>query len=209
MSWPTTWHGFDVLTIEPNRSGPLDDELERRFALLDPQVGIRQPDERTPAPAPVRAFRWTAFSRQEVAVMRAFLDARKGRRVPFWLPSWQQDLRLAANVLAAQTVISAVWIGYTAQMFGTTEGRRHLASFAVNRDASYHHVTDANDPQDLVTESLTIAPGAGVDWAASTTILSFLRFSRLEDDEVEITWHGPHTAEAILRVREIPHEAPA
>jgi hypothetical protein len=94
-------------------------------------------------------------------------------------------------------------------MFGTTQARRHLASFALDRDASYHAVTAAVDPDDQLTETLTLDPATGAAWPVATTILSFLRFSRLEDDEVEIVWESPQVAQAIIRVRELPNEAPA
>ncbi len=130
-----TYLGHDVLTLDYNRVGAIEERLKRKFVLLDSKTGKRVSDEQAPAPAGSRPFTWTALGRTEIATMRAFLDARVGRAVPFWLPSFQWDLALAE-------------------------------------------------------------------------VLSFLKLCRLEDDRVEISYPSGSVAEATIRVREVPLEAP-
>ena len=202
------WQGFDILETEPNRLGPLEDNVERDFVLLDSRTGKRWADELTAAPAMMRPFVWTAFSRAQAQEMREFLDARKGRAIPFWLPSWQQDLGLRTDAIQAQTILELEWVRYTQLMFPDSAARRHLRVFGLGEAPSYHYIDDAEDPGDWIEESITITPGAPRDLPAATTTLSFLRLCRLEDDEVEVAWESRAVAHAILRVREIPNEAP-
>jgi hypothetical protein len=142
--------------------------------------------------------------------MLAFLEARKGRAVPFWLPSYQWDLTLAVDLLTAGSNASIDWVRYTQQYFGTTGARRHLAIWPHGLPGSmdYYLVEDADDPGTEVTESLTINPGAVQDYPVASTVLSFLKLGRLEDDRVEIEYYDTETAQATIKFRELPLEAP-
>lgn len=203
------YEGFDVLDFPPNRSGPVEERSYRTFALLDSRTGKRTSDEQAPAPAPGRPFVWTAFGKAEISLLRAFLDARMGAAVPFWLPSAQWDLELAQDFLATDTLMTIVWIRYQEQMFGTTGARRHLVLWPYGGgDLEAYQVTDATDPGDGDTETLTLSPAATRLYPAGTTVVSFLKLCRLEEDLVEISYPNPDVAEAVIQCREIPLEAP-
>ena len=202
--------GFDVLELDYNRIGPIDERLKRKMELLDGETGKRYSDAISESPAAVRPFTWTAFGRDEITTMRAFLEARKGRAVPFWLPSYQWDLTLSEDLLTDATIASIVWIRYTQQMFGTTGARRHVAiwTHGIPGGMSYYRIDDADDPGDGETESLTIDPGATQDFDAGETVISFLKLCRLDSDRVSISYPDTDHAEATIMVRELPLEAP-
>lgn len=202
--------GFDVLELNYNRIGPIEDRHDRKFVLLDPLTGKRKPDEQSPAPAAVRPFTWTARGRDEQTVMRAFLEARKGRAIPFWLPSYQWDLELSEDVIITQAIVSVVWIRYVQQLFGTTGARRHVALWTLGDGSvmDYYRIDDADDPGDELTESITIDPGAVRAYPAETSVVSFLKLCRLESDEVAISYPSGKIAQTTISVREIPLEAP-
>lgn len=208
MSWPLTWQGFDVLTLEPDRRGPIDDQFERRFDLVEPDPGLRWADVRGAAPAPVRAFTWTANGRSAVEALRSWLAARRGRLVLFWMPTWQEDLVLAADVSSGASSLVIKWSGYTARMFAAGGMRRHVALWRPGFDATYHRITGATDPGGNTTETLTISPATGSAWPATSSVVSFLRLCRLDTDLVRLEWHGQLSASATLPVREVPLEAP-
>ncbi len=204
-----TYLGHDVLELNYNRVGTVEERLKRKFVLLESKTGKRVADEQAPAPAPSRPFTWTALGRAEIAAMRAFLDARVGRAVPFWLPSFQWDLALAEDVLEDQSIVTIHWVRYSQQMWGTTGARRHLALWSLGNGAmDFYRIADATDPADYQTETLTLDPVAIRDYPMATTVLSFLKLCRLEDDLVEISYPTAHVAEATIRVRELPLEAP-
>lgn len=205
-----TYLGYDVLELNYNRAGSFEERLRRKYVLLDSKTGKKVSDEQAPAPAPARPFTWTAIGRGEIANMRAFLDARVGRAVPFWLPSFQWDLALASDILANQSIVTIHWVRYRQQMWGSTGARRHLVLWSLGVGAmDYYRVADATDPADYLTETLTLAPLAVRNYPMAQTVLSFLKLCRLEDDLVEISYPSGHVAEATIRVRELPLEAPA
>jgi len=206
-----TYLGYDVLVIDYNRMGSFEDRLDRKGVLLDGGTGKRTPDEQSPAPASERPFIWTAFGRSAIAELRDFLDARVGCAVPFWIPTLQRDLSLAEDVDKDDSIVSVNWVRYVEQMYGTTGARRHLALWRLGDISALdcYMVTDANDPGDKVTESLTIDPVAVRDYPMTETVISFLRLCRLEEDRVEISYPSGNVAEAVIPVRDLPMEAPA
>lgn len=204
-----TYLGYDVLELNYNRVGPVEERLRRKFVLLDSKTGKRVADEQAPAPATARPFTWTALGRAEIAAMRAFLDARLGRAVPFWLPSFQWDLALAEDVLQDQSIVTIRWVRYRQQMWGTTGTRRHLALWTLGDGTmNFYRIANATDPADYLTETLTLDPVAVRDYTVDETVLSFLKLCRLEDDLVEISYPSANVAQATIRVRELPLEAP-
>lgn len=205
----TTYLGFDVLDQVPhNRTGSIDDTYDRGFTVLDNETGLRDVDVPSKAPAPRRPFLWTCFTRAEAAVLRAFIHARRGRAIPFWLPTYQQDLRLASDVSNGATGIVVKWIGYAQHLFPGGGWRRHVAFYDSRRQFTFRKITAATDPGGYATESLALSSPAPQAFPAATTIVSFLRLCRLEEDAVSFEWRG-HTCEATIALREIPLEAPA
>jgi len=205
-----TYLDYDVLELNYNRIAGIEERLRRKFVLLDPKTGKRTPDEQAPAPAGVRPFTWTAIGRPEITVMREFLAARKGRAVPFWLPSYQWDLELSEDALEDQSILSIRWVRYTQQMFGTTGARRHIAIWTLGDDTSmdYYRIDDADDPLNYTTESITIDPVAVRDYPKETTVISFLKLCRLDSDRVGISYPNDRVADATIMCRELPLEAP-
>lgn len=206
----TTYQGYDVLEINYNRIGRIEERVRRKFVLLDSVTGNRQSDEQGIAPSPVRPFSWLAFGRAEMAELRDFLDARKGRAVPFWLPSYQWDLSLYQDLDNLDTSAIISWVRYTSEMFSTSHGgRRHVALWDLGVGSfEYYEITAASDPGDGVTEALTLSPAAVRDYMASRTVISFLKLCRLDEDAVEIRYPSGDVAEATIQVRELPLEVP-
>jgi hypothetical protein len=201
--------GYDVLALNYDRIGPIKETSHRKFVLLDSGLGKRTPDQHAPAPAPVRPFTWTAFGREEIATMRAFIDARAGRAVPFWLPSYQWDLSLAEDLELAESVVTINWVRYRGLMFGTTGARRHVALWNLGIGTfDCYRIADATDPGNFVSETLTLDPGAVRAYAQDQTVISFLKLCRLESDHVETSYPANMIAQATIQVRELPMEAP-
>lgn len=205
----STYLGYDVLdAVDFNRRGAIEERVQRLFVSLDTETGRRTSDEHSPAPAPTRPFTWTAFGRAEIVELFAFLDARKGRAIPFWVPSYQRDLQLAEDLAQNDTNVNLVWVRYAQQMFPGSGGRRHVALWEPRVSMSFHKIVDADDPGDGLTESITITPVAPRLFPAATTLVSFLKLCRLEEDLTAISWPSASVAEAVLQAREIPNEAP-
>lgn len=201
--------GFDVLDVGHDRREPVEDLPFRRHEVLDADTGPRSGFTFTEAPAPARSFLWTCSDLGEAAALRAFVAARRGRAVPFWVISHDRDLTLATDLLSGQDTPSVVWVGYARHLFPYGGARRHVALYRPGLAPVLREVTGATDPGTGLTESLVLDSAVGSDFPAANSIVSFLRFCRLEEDDVELEWLSRGVAQARLRFRDLPLEVPA
>jgi hypothetical protein len=202
------WKGYDVLEIDPDRIGPIADSMDRKLVILDTATGQQTTEAPTLAPAPVRPFTWTAIGRSEIAELLAFREARFGRLAPFWFPSWQSDLSLADSAAQGAPSLTLRLVRYGELVFPVSSARRHIAIYATGQPVSYHEITATSNPGDGLTEMIQISPAAVSILPLASTRISFLRFCRLEQDEMEVQFLSLRTARAEIRLRELPNEVP-
>lgn len=199
--------GIDVLELQPDRGQPTSDQIARKVYLHGGVTGARFADSPVSAPSFGRSFTWFCTTRAAVAELRGFIDGRRGRRLPFWAASWQDDLTLAADATAGVTTLSVADTGYL-EVFAAGTSRRRLALRAADGSWSYRKVTDADDAGGgLLT--LTLDSGIASDLPAGRALISFLRLCRLDVDEVRIGWASIRLARAEFQIRELPREVPA
>jgi hypothetical protein len=200
--------GLDVLDGLPANEGAVQDGYVRRLEVLDPGPGLMTVDARDVAPDWVRPVLWRCTSRAGATELREFLARRRGRAVPFWLPTFDEDLTLAADALTSVSTLSIVSCGYSNLLFPLGPARRHLALQASPGTPIYRKVTAAVDNQDG-TETLTLDTAIDRDLLAGRAMISFLRYCRLDDDGPVIDWTGPAYCECALPVRELAAECPS
>lgn len=200
-----TYKGYDVLTLEPNRRDA--EKLSFAFTMrqLQNQTGALDVHTESAGPVRTRTFQWTALARTEVAALLAWLDARKGRVVPFWAPTWQQDLAPLAPFAGATITVPDV--GYLETLF-PFNARRHLALIRAGGAVTVRGVTACAKGAGG-TEVLTLASAPGFTFVPQTMLLSFLVLYRLEADTATVEWVSPEAADVSLGFVELPREAPA
>lgn len=199
--------GYEVLTTEPNRLTDTGEDWERSATVLDNVTGYFEAWTRSDAPLIGRSFSWLLHGRTEIAEFRGWLARRAGRFSPLWVPTYQSNLKLAQPVAPADTQIVVHYAGYGTRMF-PLPARRYLA--LINAPGSLVPAKVLSVGQEIPgREVLTLSAAAGVALSTNTSLVSFLCFSRLEEDVVEMTWHTHWLATATARFRELPMEAPA
>jgi hypothetical protein len=188
-----------IPSIEPQ------DDARRRIVALDPGPGERLTDAHDVAPATGRPFQWKNYNRAQTAELLFFIDDTQGRAQPFWMPSYQRDLVLTANAAAGATAITVQAIGYTTRLFPVGNYRKHLCFMAPNQTLSFAQVHASVDNGNG-TETLTLEDPLAEDVVAGVTMVSFLRYVRLEDDELTIEFEGTQLSTCQFSVRELPLE---
>jgi hypothetical protein len=199
---------FDVLNAKHNMREQIAESFGRRGQLLDSVTSRRDFDDHATLPFPVRSFQWTCPDRASITTLRAFLDARKGRLNPFWVPTCCWDLQLTANVGVSATDLFIARAGYLDFLFPKT-CRRYLAIFPPGGASVYLRKVTACVANDAVSEKITIDTGIGVALPAAGTVISFLVLCRLADDLTSITWLDANACEAAIKFVELPLEVPA
>lgn len=201
----TYYKNFEVLLERSDRTGDLSATASRGLSVIESAVGKRIVMDRWGVPSIVRSFVWTAFSRAEIGVLRSFLAARKGRAVPVWVSTDNADLTLAQNAVAGSTTVAVNKVGYSTFVFGTGNGRRHLA-VRTGDALQCVKVIACRDNLDG-TETLTLDAPLSAALVAGQ-VLSYLVLCRLEADTVRIAYSTPTVAEASLNLVELPKETP-
>jgi hypothetical protein len=210
MAFPSTqYRGLDVLDLEPNAAHANDTAFRRSLQRLDPGPGALIVIDRSGvATLEAKSVPFMLRNRGEIDDFRTFLRNRKGRLNPFWFPTWQADLVLAAQADMGAVAISIANTGYTRFQFPSV-ARRDLAIILDGSHILYHRVVTATEVSggtetlglEHALESL-INPGA--------VLISLLPCSRLAVDETpEFKWQTTNVVEATLQIQSLPGDTPA
>lgn len=208
MLYPATGVQYDVLTqTVPDRSGSVKHNIKREQSVIRSAMGVRRVVDKFGVPVITRDFVWYAYGRDEIAQLRAFVSARKGRVIPVWVPTYQRDMQLARPCSQSEQQIDILGIRYSAMVFPTGNARRHLAVIFPDESMQLYGITGAVDNGDG-TETLVLNTPLATD-LPQDAMLSFLTLCRLTNDTVKYTWHTPTFIEATLSFTELPKEAPS
>jgi hypothetical protein len=203
----TQFKGYDVLEIPPNWVSGLKRTYARSTVTMDPGIGPITVDDKGGTAIVSHDLPWWIDIHSKITAFRAFLLGRKGRFAPFWQPTWDQDLVLAATATSSSSVLNIQSMNYT-RFFFPDPARRFLALISRNGGANrFVQVTGSIDNFNG-TESLTLSAPLTEDVPTDSTMISFLTFSRLRDDAATIIWQSTDYAEAIIGIQELPREVP-
>lgn len=197
------YQSYEVLTEEPDWSKELGEQAERDFESVDAEVGPVVVDAHTTAPEYGRPFHWVLQGRSSIARFLAFLEARKGRCVPFWLPTYALDFEQAATAGATDAAILVHDIQYSLY-YAQHLNRRDLAFFPTTGGAPVLRRILDSTPVGADLERLTLDQAFGSakipsDWRC----ISLLAFVRMDQDSVQLEWETDELVRVSFRVKEI------
>lgn len=201
-----TYQGLDVLEVRHNMRDAIAESFSRLGEFFENPTGRRAWDDHAQLALPSRSFSWTCFSRDEVRVMRAFLDARQGRRIPFWTPTYCWDMTLAVDGAADVNRLTIEKSGH-GQFLTSVGSRRFIAIFVPGQAVLYREIVGLITG--TTTETIDIDSIPGVALPAATTRICYLVVCRLADDMTKIRWSNRDICEVQLRFQELPREYPA
>lgn len=201
----TTYLGFDVLEIEPNRKDE-NRKFSRSITRMDNGTGKISSADRSGIARLDFKFDWFLDGRADIATMKSFLTLRKGMAVPFWVPSWRHDLALNADAAALDTTLTLKDSGYLRHQYQQS-ARRQIAIITPTGTLIYRRITGCTNLGNG-TEVVDLSSAVGASAPAATSMVCFLHLVRLESDVAEIMWHTQTIAEASMRFVEVPREIP-
>ena len=209
----TVYQGYDVLELPTDGSTGQEDQPERRFYLTDAATGKRVVDDPEAVSSGVLTYSWVCTTLAEIADLKTFLDARRGRAIPFWLPTFKHHLTLNGDHNSAHAFIDVKTFGYAANMWPSTGARRHLLFRSRAGVLFYRKATSAVNNQNG-TESVYLDATLGQSVTVADWMVGFLRLCRLDEDLTKLehlrggAGGGDRYMRALLRIRELPKEAP-
>lgn len=182
---PTLYLTHPVLDVRPDESEDPTSSYERLIQCVAYDGAL--PFEYDVAGVALRAQRthWKLFGRAQHSWFRSLVYSCDGRRVPFWVPSWNSDLRAVAAIAGGSSTLSAEWAGYT--LFGLGQhNRKDVRIELVDGTVLYRRITNAVEAGEAETLTLSASLDAGSIAPEYIRAISFMALSALASDEVEI-----------------------
>lgn len=198
------YKGLDVVALGSRTES---NDYKRELSVLTATNGKRVVFDKAGVPFISRNYLWQAFSREEVARLRAFILARFGAYKAFWLPTGNHDLFVAEETPAGSSAVRVKGHSYRKNYFDAGNSRRHLAVLTANGDVLDCLGVSACISNLDGTDTLVLASPIAAGLTTGTP-LSFLTYSRLDADTVELSFSSMDVAEAQLKFVEIPKETP-
>lgn len=199
---------FPTLPTHTEASEDLDFSYEHTYPIIDAQTGAVALDTGArSAPYVLVPYAQKFINRAQISEWLGFLDLRQGRRVPFWMPSWEKDFQpVTINNGALGSIIYST-NGYADWIDGAS-GRKDIDIIYLQQGQVYaagHHqrvrITAATNNGNG-TETIDCPLTFVYDEDKAKIRVSFLRYCRLESDAVEIAWKTSCIAASKIALRE-------
>lgn len=201
------YRGVEVMSQHPSDE---KGETPEAWAITSQEqgtiIGKRWREALAPTPVLSRPVQWVLLGWDEITTFRQWLAVRRGRRNPCWIPTYQDDLLLAAPIIAGATDISIVECSFAT---------RYLP-FAARQDICVLKHPDVVMPARVTGVSIT-TPGVEVLHLSApiptamtqNARVSFLTYARLSSDDIAIAYQGIDIAVVDTTLIEVPREVPA
>ncbi|MHA3061176.1 hypothetical protein ACX1NY_11205 [Acinetobacter sp. ANC 4631] len=176
-------------------NGSLDTSIQQQQNIFDNELGLVSQDSDWLRSRYRKTLRKRIENQQQLYEFKDFLFRRQGRYRPFWLPSFERNLRLkmTGSVSNSLLVYQDDYIFYTSD-------RKHIAIEADNEWTA--HTITASTLVNSTTVMLTISPSLNKP-TASISIISYLTLHRLDADNIDITYRGAGFAESVISILEV------
>lgn len=183
----TTYRAYPVITDRPSFSADPVIALERQVETVDDSVSLVAVHDPVGIPLYRQEHDWTLDGLAAVSAFRSMAYAIRGARNSVWMPTWRDDLQVAAAMTSAGKNLDVRRCGY-ADLIAQAINRRDLRIELTDGTVLYRRIT-ASSVLDDATERLVLdtAPGRAiaVDQVAQ---ISFMALCRSDSDIFEFAW---------------------
>lgn len=211
----TVYQGTDLLDLTPERATSPDAQHVLRFgAVVDDVAGAFGVAWASRYQVWSSVFRYTCQTRAEIATLKTFLAARRGRYAPCWVPTWTADLTLTVvpnNITQALTITDP---GPVARSLLGTRSARYVAVIPAGAGGIYGLIVvplaigaphdNGDGTYTLRTDTVYAGPTLPIDRYR----VSILKYARLDTDAVRIDYSARDAVRAVLSFVELPWETP-
>ena len=195
-----TYSGYDLFLDEPNWISELTHKYDHPYELIR-FIGLEHSGSKELKTSFNVKGLWTFFTKAEIADMTAFFDSKRGRLNPFFLPSWQPDLRVTEAFTAFQSYLIIEPCEYADFWPVGLVGRDIIIVWP---DQSYvcKHIESAPNDHTVGFGSVI---GKGCTEADMPHLrVSFLYFVRFDLDVIEADYCSPEIADFDLAFQGLP-----
>lgn len=180
------YRGFAVFPNPPEEADSLSYGYERLTVELDNQTGIPLLGDTAGISFPRQQYAWTLHGHDEHLAFRRLLEFLRGRLTAFWMPTFFDDLHLAAPTPVGSALLTVENINFTA-LGGPRTGRRDICIEMTDGAKFYRRITGST-LAGSDREVIGIDEPFDREMNGSNVLrISFMMLNRLDQDNIEIS----------------------
>ncbi|NWK75669.1 hypothetical protein HYG93_15650 [Acinetobacter sp. SwsAc6] len=195
-STPAQFLGDDLYFFCLTYSGDsMEATISQHQDIIDNEIGVVFQGTNWNFARYSKQYRAVITNQSELYDYRRFLFRRQGRFRPFWLPTYESNMRCKSTGL-----ISSVLLVERDQHKQLADLRKHIA---IKSDGIWTaHTVTASAPVAGNSIQITITPALNKN-ASAIERISYLGLHRLDADSIDIHFHGAGIAEVSVPILEI------
>lgn len=176
-------------------SGSLEVTLSQQQNMINNEVGVIFQNSDWDFARYSKQYRAMIHSAEDLYAYRQFLFRRKGKYRPFWLPTYEANMRCKSTGF-----ISSVMLIESDQYKQLGNARKHIAVRS-NQTWTAHTIT-ASALVSGSTVQVTVSPALNKN-ASSIERISYLGLHRLDADSIDLHYQGAGNVEVTVPILEI------
>jgi hypothetical protein len=198
---PLTYNSLELYLRRPNWASAITNASSVLDNVVDNGYGVNHVTARRAHSTWVLEYTMLLESRAEIRNFKEFFGRCNGRRVPFYMPSWQSDINVTAIIGSGDTEFVASDTGYSS-FEPLREARTHVFMLLKNGTYFCRKVLGASLDlgTGLITYTISGALGVGVN-PADILICCWLHRVRQSSDSLVFTWSSSQVASVPLIVQ--------
>lgn len=176
-------------------SGSLEVTLSQQQNMINNEVGVIFQNSDWDFARYSKQYRAMIHSAEDLYAYQQFLFRRKGKYRPFWLPTYEANMRCKSTGF-----ISSVMLIESDQYKQLGDARKHIAVRS-NQTWTAHTIT-ASALVSGSTVQVTVSPALNKN-ASSIERISYLGLHRLDADSIDLHYQGAGNVEVTVPILEI------
>jgi len=184
----TIYDGYEVITHHPNWDTQVISDFTRAFDTVDSGIGAIGYFERETVSRIAKPMSWLLKSRAEIIEFRKLMGRLSGQLKTCWIPSWNEDFKLAGSNSANQLYlkINGIWFN---GMNGVDVQRDRLAITLPSGQMVYRRILAMAPNYSTNTTELQLDSVLGTTVGVNDNVrLRLLMRCRLATDKIVIPW---------------------
>lgn len=194
---PTQFLGEDIYTDETLLGDVLEDPYYTRIDSIDFDTGSFAQYSPWKYTKKKRTLKYVLQGLTEINTFRKWLHRRGGRQKPFWIPSFEDDMRVSQL-----TPISNAILIYDDNYLTFSSDRKHICIFFTDGTFVTRTITSAAT-HDALQTNIQLDTTLGNIQPSTIKRISYLSLRRLDTDKVDLNWLSNRTLTADIPVIEI------
>lgn len=199
------YRGIDVLMPSADYSDNVEFEINRAQTRIDFERGRYVIDATNVAAIGGIGHSLVFQNHLQTSDFFAWLNTRKGRLWPVWVPTWSNDFQVVNDIAGGALSMTVQRIDYTSLYLidgAPAANRRDVMIRLTNGQYFFRRITGAS--YDGNTEIITIDSALGqLVPVSAIDRVCFLVPSRLEADAVELAWYTGNIMRAAFRLTDL------